>query len=226
MEIEPVARIVSNFEEKFGIPRQSGLSEGISTIVFEPKYRDPDALRGLEGFSHIWLIFDFSETHVDPEKWPRLVRPPRLGGNRSVGVFSSRSPFRPNSLGLSSVRLVSIESTDAYGTVLKVKGADLMNGTPIYDIKPYIRFSDSHEDAVCGFVDTEPFPTMNVTYDEGMLDVFTEEQRKELLSCLEQDPRPAYHDDLRSYGMSFAGYNIRFTARKDTLRVVSVQKRK
>lgn len=149
MEIEPIAHIRTNFDEKFGIPRQSNLVDSVGKIVFEKRYRDPEALRGIEGFSHLWLIFDFSENHR--ESWSPTVRPPRLGGNVRVGVFASRSPFRPNSLGLSSVKLLSIEHDDEFGDILVVEGVDMMDGTPIYDIKPYIRFSDCHEDAVSGF---------------------------------------------------------------------------
>jgi len=222
MEIEPIARIETDFKEKFGIPRQSGYVEGcIGKIVFEPKYRNPDALRGLEGFSHIWLIFDFSENHR--EGWDPMVRPPRLGGNTKVGVFSSRSPFRPNSLGLSSVRLISIEDTDE-GTVLIVEGADLLDGTPIYDIKPYIRMSDSHPDAVSGFADGAMDHKLNVSDPNGLLDVLPNEKRKVLIGCLEMDPRPSYHDDERRYAMRFSDYDISFTVAKDQVKVKEVKK--
>ena len=222
MEIEPIAHIRTDFKEKFGIPRQSGYAEGcIGTIVFEPKYRNPDALRGLEGFSHIWLIFDFSENHR--EGWDPMVRPPRLGGNTKVGVFASRSPFRPNSMGLSSVRLRSIEHTDE-GDVLIVEGADLLDGTPVYDIKPYIRHSDCHTDAVSGFADSAIDHRLTVTDPQRLLNVIPEEKRKVLIGCLELDPRPSYHEDERRYGMRFSDYDISFTVEGNVLKVTEVKK--
>ena len=222
MEIEPIAHIMTDFKEKFGIPRQSGYVEGcIGRIVFEPKYRNPDALRGLEGFSHIWLIFDFSENHRDG--WDPMVRPPVLGGNEKVGVFASRSPFRPNSLGLSSVRLVSIDDADE-GMVLTVEGADLLDGTPIYDIKPYIRRSDCHADAVSGFTETATRPKLSVTDPEGLLSQIPDDKRKALIGCLEMDPRPSYHDDDRTYAMHFSDYDVSFTVEKGTLTVKNVKR--
>lgn len=221
MEIEPIAHIRTNFDEKFGIPRQSNLVDSVGKIVFEKRYRDPEALRGIEGFSHLWLIFDFSENHR--EGWSPTVRPPRLGGNVRVGVFASRSPFRPNSLGLSSVKLLSIEHDDEFGDILVVEGVDMMNGTPIYDIKPYIRFSDCHEDAVSGFSDNVLEHSLKVEYDDEMLSIFTDAQRDELIGCLQQDPRPSYQDDGKEYGMSFAGHNVRFMVMDGILKILDVE---
>ena len=222
MEIEPIAHIRTDFKEKFGIPRQSGYVEGcIGKIVFEPKYRNPDALRGLEGFSHIWLIFDFSESHR--EGWDPMVRPPRLGGNTKVGVFASRSPFRPNSLGLSSVRLKKIEHTGE-GDVLIVEGADLLDSTPIYDIKPYIRHSDCHIDAVSGFADAAMEHKLTVTDPDGLLDIIPEEKRGVLIECLGLDPRPSYHEDERRYGMRFSEYDISFTVEGDVLKITEIKR--
>ena len=221
MEIEPVAHIRTDFKEKFGIPRQSCyVKDSVGRVVFEPKYRNPDALKGLAGFSHIWLIFDFSENHR--EGWDPMVRPPRLGGTTKVGVFASRSPFRPNSLGLSSVRLKSIEHTDE-GDVLIVEGADLLDGTPIYDIKPYIRHSDCHADAVSGFADAAMDHRLSVTDPEGLLNVIPEEKRIILVGCLELDPRPSYHEDERRYGMRYADYDISFTVEGDVLKITEVK---
>ncbi len=222
MEIEPIAHIRTDFKEKFGIPRQSGYVKGcLGRVVFEPMYRNPDALRGLEGFSHIWLIFDFSENHRD--SWDPMVRPPVLGGNEKVGVFASRSPFRPNSLGLSSVRLVSIEDTDE-GKVLIVDGADMLDGTPIYDIKPYIRRSDCHEDAISGFADKASRPRLSISDPDGLLTAVPEDKRKTLSSCLEMDPRPSYHDDGRTYTMHFSEFDVSFTVDRDVLRIIRVRK--
>lgn len=221
MEIEPIAHIRTNFDEKFGIPRQSNLVDSVGKIVFEKRYGDPEALRGIEGFSHLWLIFDFSENHR--ESWSPTVRPPRLGGNVRVGVFASRSPFRPNSLGLSSVKLLSIEHDDEFGDILVVEGVDMMDGTPIYDIKPYIRFSDCHEDAVSGFSDNVLEHSLKVEYDDEMLSIFTDAQRDELIGCLQQDPRPSYQDDGKEYGMSFAGHNVRFMVMDGILKISDVE---
>ena len=221
MEIEPIAHIRTNFDEKFGIPRQSNLVDSVGKIVFEKRYRDPEALRGIEGFSHLWLIFDFSENHR--ESWSPTVRPPRLGGNVRVGVFASRSPFRPNSLGLSSVKLLSIEHDDEFDDILVVERVDMMDGTPIYDIKPYIRFSDCHEDAVSGFSDNVLEHSLKVEYDDEMLSIFTDAQRDELIGCLQQDPRPSYQDDGKEYGMSFAGHNVRFMVMDGILKISDVE---
>ena len=222
MEIEPIAHIRTDFKEKFGIPRQSGYVKGcLGRVVFEPKYRNPDALRGLEGFSHIWLIFDFSENHRD--SWDPMVRPPVLGGNEKVGVFASRSPFRPNSLGLSSVKLVSIEETDE-GHTLIVDGADMLDGTPIYDIKPYIRRSDCHEDAISGFADKASRTKLSVDDPDDILSIIPGDKKDVLISCLEMDPRPSYHDDDRVYTMHFSDYDVSFTVKADNLTVVKIKK--
>ena len=221
MEFEPIAHIRTDFDEKFGIPRQSNLVRSIGTIIFEERYRDPEALRDIEGFSHIWLIFDFSENHR--EGWSPTVRPPRLGGNKRVGVFASRSPFRPNPIGLSSVRLLSVEHDDEFGCVLVVEGADLMDGTPIFDIKPYIRSADCHTDAISGFTENISKDLLKVEYDEITLSVFTDRQKEELIGCLQQDPRPSYQDDGREYGMSFAGHDVRFKVIDNTVTILSVR---
>ena len=223
MEIFPIAHIQTDFNEKFGIPRQSGkVSSLTARIVFEPKYRNPDALREIEGFSHLWLIFDFSLAHK--EGFTPTVRPPRLGGNRRVGVFASRSPFRPNSLGLSSVRLLRIEKTENEGDVLLVSGADLLNGTPIYDIKPYLSYTDSHSDAVCGYADESLSHRLSVIISDDLLDKIPENKREALLDCLKEDPRPSYQDDERVYTMSFADFEVSFKVKKDELEVLKIIK--
>ncbi len=215
MEIKPIAYIHTDFKEKFGIPRQSGrVKELTAKIVFEPEFSSPDALRGIEGFSHLWLIFDFSLSHTD--KFSPTVRPPRLGGNERVGVFASRSPFRPNSLGLSSVKLLAVEK----GQYLLVSGADLLDGTPIYDIKPYLPSSDCHIDAVGGYADEFSDYKLKVIINDGVLDNFPKDKLSALIGCLEDDPRPSYQDDNRVYGMSFAGFNIKFTVKDKTLTII------
>ena len=218
-----IAKIHNDFKEKFGIPRQSGFSgELLSRIVFEPKYRNPDALRGIEGFSHLWLIWQFSESIRD--EWSPTVRPPRLGGNKRVGVFATRSPFRPNPIGLSSVKLVSVEATEAEGTVLIVSGADLLDGTPIYDIKPYVAYSDCHTDAVSGFADPVREYKLNVVFCKDLLSKVCISKQKPLLQILEQDPRPSYQNDPdREYGMRFSDYEIFFKVEGDTLTVTRVE---
>ncbi len=222
MIIKPIAFIKTDFKEKFGIPRQSGrVKELISTIVFEPEFRVKDALRGILGFSHLWLIFDFSLSHSD--KFSPTVRPPRLGGNERVGVFASRSPFRPNSLGLSSVRLEGIESTEKDGDVLVVSGADLVDGTPIYDIKPYLPSSDCHMDAVGGYAEEFTDYKLKVEVPTGVLDKFPKEKLKALIGCLEQDPRPSYQDDDRVYGMTFSGFNVKFRVKDKVLTVIDCE---
>lgn len=219
-----IARIRSDFPTKFGIPRQSGLVETLrATIVFEPEYRNPDALRGLEEFSHIWLIWQFSEA-VRPG-WSPTVRPPRLGGNTRVGVFATRSPFRPNELGLSCVKLVGIEQTEDCGTVLHVAGADLMDGTPIFDIKPYLPFVDSHPEAVGGFADRKKDYALAVEDPDALLQALTEEQQAALRGVLAHDPRPSYQDDPeRLYGMAFGGYEVKFTVSDGVLTVRNLKK--
>ncbi len=219
MEIKPIAHIKTDFKEKFGIPRQSGKVQALTAqVIFEPEYRNPDALRGIDGFSHLWLIFDFSKAHQD--KFIPTVRPPRLGGNQKVGVFASRSPFRPNSLGLSSVKLLSVETTTSYGNVLIVSGADLLDGTPIYDIKPYLPNADCHKDAVGGYADDFTDYKLTVKILDGALENFPKEKLSALIGCLEQDPRPSYQSDDRIYGMNFAGYNIKFSVKDKVLTVV------
>ncbi|MBQ9964500.1 MAG: tRNA (N6-threonylcarbamoyladenosine(37)-N6)-methyltransferase TrmO [Clostridia bacterium] len=217
-----VAYIHNDFRSKFGIPRQSGLlPDMVSTIVFEPRFRDPEALRGIEGYSHLWLLWDFSEAHQDG--FQPTVRPPRLGGNRRMGVFATRSPFRPNAIGLSSVRLVAVEQTEEWGTVLRVAGADLKDHTPILDIKPYIAYTDSHPDAVGGFSDAVRDYALQVEFPAELLTRIHSEKQATVLDILKQDPRPSYQQDPeRIYGMDFGDWNIRFTVNGDTLTVVEV----
>lgn len=224
MEIRPVAHIRTDFSDKFGIPRQSGRVDSLeAVVVFEPEYRAPEALRDIEGFSHLWLIFDFSLAHRDG--WSPTVRPPRLGGNRRVGVFASRSPFRPNNLGLSSVRLVRVEKTEKDGTVLVVAGADLLDGTPIYDVKPYLPFADSHPDARGGYADGEVSHRLAVDDPGHVLDILPEGKRRAAADCIAEDPRPSYQDDDgRVYGMTFAGYDLRFSVKDGTATLISAQK--
>lgn len=218
-----IAHIHTDFPTKFGIPRQSGLADFEGTIVFEPEYRNEDALRGIEGYSHLWLIWKFSATERDT--WSPTVRPPRLGGNKRMGVFATRSPFRPNPIGLSSVKLLGVEKT-TQGSVLHVSGADLMDGTPIYDIKPYLAFTDSHPDAVGGFADTRKEYALQVEFPKELLDRVTEEKRKPLLELLSEDPRPRYIDDSeRIYGFAFADFEIKFSVVGDILTVQEVTKR-
>ena len=221
-EFPYVAHIHTDFPQKFGVPRQSGLIEALTgTIVFEPAYRNPDMLRGLEGFSHIWLIWAFSQS----EGWSPTVRPPRLGGNRRMGVFATRSPFRPCPIGLSSVRLDEIELNTDRGPVLHVSGVDLMNGTPILDIKPYISYSDSHPEAANGFVTGAKDRLLTVDCSEEQLKAVPERAREALLAVLAYDPRPAYQrDPERVYGMDFAGVNVRFRVRGDRLTVCEIRK--
>ena len=205
---------------KFGIPRQSGLvGDMVSEIVLEPPYRNADALRGLEGFSHLWLIWEFSL--AKREGWSPTVRPPRLGGNRRLGVFATRSPFRPNPIGLSCVTLRDILWEDPRGPVLRVGGADLMDGTPIYDIKPYLPYADCHPEAASGFAGPDWDRRLEVRCPEALLSALPEEQRPVVLELLAQDPRPSYQQDPgRVYGMTYAGWNIRFRVEGKTLIVV------
>lgn len=218
-EMKIIARISTPFKTKFGIPRQSGVAPDVKgEIVFEPDYREIEAVRGLEGFSHIWLIWCFSESVSD--KWSPTVRPPRLGGNVRMGVFATRSPFRPNPIGLSSVVLERIEYTDDRGPVLHVRGADLMDGTPIFDIKPYVAYADSHPGASGGFTDTAEFKKLRVELGDGV----TPPLSGELIEVLENDPRPRYHDDPeRVYGMEYDGREVKFRVRGDTLTVIEIR---
>ena len=220
-----IARIHTDFKEKFGIPRQSGLVDSTrARIVFEPEYRVREALRGIEDFSHLWLIWEFSEAKRD--SWSPTVRPPRLGGNKRMGVFATRSPFRPNPIGLSSVRLIGIEHTDRFGDTLIVSGADLLDGTPIYDIKPYLAFTDSHPDAACGFADEKKDYAPGVVIPESASQGIPSHRLEEITSLLLQDPRPSYRDDEeQEYGMSYAEYEISFKATKNTLTVISIKRR-
>lgn len=208
--MKTIARIHTDFPTKFGIPRQSGIIETLQgTIVFEPAFRNPDAVRGLEDFSHLWLIWEFSE--AKREDWSPTVRPPRLGGNVRKGVFATRSPFRPNPIGLSSVKLEKIEMDPKLGPVLHVSGADLMDGTPIYDIKPYIAYTDSHPDAVSGFATKPAEYLLQVDINNELLEKVPLEQRKSLIAILEHDPRPQYQDDPeRVYGMNYAHLEVKF----------------
>lgn len=222
--MKTIAKIKTDFKEKFGIPRQSGLAGGlIGRIVFEPEYRNPDAIRGIEGYSHLWLIWSFSKAERKDGSWSPTVRPPRLGGNKKMGVFATRSPYRPNPIGLSSVRLVGIEHSESEGEVLLVEGADLLDGTPIYDIKPYLAFTDSHPDAVCGFADEVKEYALSVDFPSELLAAIPEEKRQGLISLLENDPRPSYQDDGRIYGMAFSGFEIKFKVSSGTLTVISVE---
>ena len=222
LQLKVIARIKSDFTTKFGIPRQSGLvKEQRSTIVFEPEYRDANALRGLGEYSHIWLIWGFSA--VEREGWSPMVKPPRLGGNTRMGVFATRSPFRPNPIGLSSVRLEGMEVKPGLGTVLHVSGADLMDGTPIYDIKPYLSFTDSHPDAADGFAGEKYGYSLGVEFPEEWLALIPQEKRAALMASLAQDPRPAYHDDPQTrYGFEFAGFDVRFRVEDGVLTVCEV----
>ena len=218
-----VARIHNDFKEKFGIPRQSGIvDQFVSVIVFEPEYRVREALRGIEGFSHLWLIWNFSKAERDT--WSPTVRPPRLGGNKRMGVFATRSPFRPNPIGLSSVKLLEVKDTADCGTVLLVSGADLLDGTPIYDIKPYLAFTDSHPDAVSGFAETVMGHSLTVSLPERLLALIKEEKRQGVITILENDPRPSYIDDPeRVYTFDFADYEISFKVRGNELTVTDIK---
>ncbi len=215
-----IAKIHTDFPTKFGIPRQSGLAQTEAVIVFEPEYRFDEALRGIEEYSHLWLIWEFSEIKNKP--WSPTVRPPRLGGNKRVGVFATRSPFRPNPIGLSCVELLRCKKT-AHGTVLIVSGADLMDNTPIYDIKPYIPYADCHEDARGSFAEEHKDYSLKVEYDEKLLSLIPESKRTSLLQVLSQDPRPSYIDSSeRVYGFEYAGFEIKFTVTDNTLKVTEI----
>jgi tRNA (Thr-GGU) A37 N-methylase len=245
MEIRPIAHIRTAFAEKFGVPRQSGLAKQLrGRIVFEKEFRNPDALRGLEGFSHLWIIWEFSanrkvcsqkstegmlaqpisEETIGKCNWQPTVRPPRLGGNTQMGVFATRSPFRPNPLGLSCVKIAGIELNTPEGPVVEVAGADLMDGTPVYDIKPYVTYSDSIPEAYGGFSEKVKDYRLDVVIPEDELKRVPECQQKLLYEILEQDPRPSYQEDLqRVYGMEYAGMEIKFTAAEGVLTVKSIE---
>ena len=222
--MKAIAKIHTEFTTKFGIPRQSGLINDLKArIVFEPEYRNPDALRGLEEFSHIWLIWEFSATVRN--KWSATVRPPRLGGNKRMGVFATRSPFRPNPIGLSSVKIEAIELETSLGPIIYVSGADLMDNTPIYDIKPYLAYCDSHPDAVGGYVDNIKQEKLVVIFSKKWLDLIPNHLQKGLIAVLELDPRPSYQDDPnRIYGFEFAGFEIKFKVEGRILNVCEVFK--
>ena len=223
--VKVIARIRSDFPEKFGIPRQSGLVPELrAKVVFEPEFCSADALRGIEGFSHLWLIWQFSAAVRDT--WSPTVRPPRLGGNERVGVFATRSPFRPNAIGLSCVKLEGVRHEDGLGDVLIVSGADLMDGTPIYDVKPYLPYADAHPEALGGFAPS-PKETIAVDCPPELLAKLPEGRREALRGVLAQDPRPQYqHDSERVYGMSFGGWNVKFRVRGETLEVLSLAENK
>jgi len=217
-----IAHIRSDFSSKFGVPRQSGLVDSLeAAIVFEPEYRNADAVRGMEGFSHLWLIWAFHQAVRDT--WSPTVRPPRLGGNTRMGVFATRSPFRPNPIGLSSVRLDRVEITAEHGPVIYVRGADLVDGTPIFDIKPYIPYADSHPEAVGGFASAPAGETLTVVIPPEQLKKVPESRREALRGVLAQDPRPHYQNDPgRVYGFQFAGMEVRFSVAEQTLTVLEI----
>ncbi len=223
--MKSIAHIRTDFPDKFGIPRQSGLIEElIGKIIFEPEYRRPEAVRGLEEFSHIWLLWKFSGNRE--RQWTATVRPPRLGGNKRVGVFATRSPFRPNDIGLSCVRLLGIEEDKKQGMVLYVQGADLMDGTPIYDIKPYIPFTDCHPEATEGYTKETRTHRLKVDFPEKLLANYPPEKREAVIKILAQDPRPAYiQDSERVYGMSYAGFDVRFRVDGERLSVCDIKER-
>lgn len=219
-KLEVIARIRSDFPTKFGIPRQSGLVATKAKIVFEPKYRDENALKGLEEFSHLWLIWDFSE--VCGNKWSPTVRPPRLGGNKRMGVFATRSPNRPNPLGLSSVKINKIYRDGDCGTVIEVEGADLLDGTPIYDIKPYLSFTDSHPDAIGGFADSVFSDGLTVDIPLPFKSQIEEKDIQSIIKILQGDPRPHYHNDDRVYAFEYSKYHIEFRVENNVLTVVNI----
>ena len=223
LTLKVIGHIHTDFPEKFGLPRQSGLVEELrGTIVFTPEYRVPEALREIEQYSHLWLIWGFSE--AVRETWSPTVRPPRLGGNKRVGVFATRSPFRPNALGLSCVKFVGVRNTAEFGTVLEVAGIDMMDGTPIYDIKPYLPYVDSHPNALGGFAEEKKGYALSVECSETLLAPLTEEQKTALLAVLSQDPRPSYQQDPeRIYGMDFADVTVKFKVENDLLKVVDIK---
>ena len=209
-EMKIIGRVMTGFAEKFGVPRQSGIVNTRAKIIFEPEYRNPDAFRGIEGYSHLWVVWMFSE--AVREKWSPTVRPPRLGGNKRVGVFATRSPFRPNPIGLSSVKLERLELSREYGPVLHISGADMVNGTPVFDIKPYLAYTDSHPEALGGFTDSVARETLSVVFPEELRAKLTEEDAAELTAILAHDPRPSYQNDPeRVYGMDYGGVSVRFS---------------
>lgn len=221
LPLKKIAVIYTEFPEKFGIPRQSGLAAVKGRIVFEPEYRNPDALRGIEAYSHLWLIWGFSCVHE--EGWRPMVRPPRLGGNQRMGVFATRSPFRPNPIGLSCVELISVEQTEHQGAVLHVQGVDMMDGTPIYDIKPYLPYVDAKPEAAGGFAEKVKDDNLKVVIPETWICKIPEEQRTVLKEILMQDPRPSYQEDAdRVYGMAYAGMEVKFRVKGNQLTVCGI----
>ena len=221
--VKPIAYIQTDFKEKFGIPRQSGRAPSLtSKIVFTDEYKNPDALREIKGFSHLWLLFDFSKAHK--AEWSPTVRPPRLGGNKRVGVFASRSPFRPNPIGLSCVKLVKVDENERDGVFLLVSGADLLDGTPILDIKPYLPFADCIPEATAGYAEAHKTDRLQVDFPQEYLALIPVEKREGLLDCLADDPRPSSQEDGRTYGMRFADYEIKFTVQGNLLQVIDVLK--
>ena len=223
MLIKPIAHIHCGYKEKFGIPRQSGLVEAVeSQIIFLPEYRNPDAFRGLEGYSHLWLLWQFSKAVRD--SWSPTVRPPRLGGNTRMGVFATRSPFRPNPIGLSSVKIVSVALDTPKGPVITVSGADLLDGTPIYDIKPYLAYTDSHPEALSGFALTSDAPKVNVKFSDPVVDKLSDELKTAITEILAEDPRPGYQDDPdRVYTFTFDRFEISFKATEGAITVTDIQ---
>lgn len=223
MEIKPIAYIKTDFKEKFGIPRQSGIVEEIKgKIIFEKPFRNPDAIRGIEEYSHLWLIFDFSKNHRD--NWSPTVRPPRLGGNTRVGVFATRSPFRPNNLGLSCVKLEGIKEDKILGCILVVSGVDLLDNTPIYDIKPYIPYSDCKRDATGSFSENFKNYKIKVLYDENVFDEVSKETAEQIIKLIEQNPKPAYKNDNKEYKFLFSQYEICFKISDDTAEILKIDK--
>lgn len=220
----PIGYIETDFKEKFGIPRQSGRSpKSIGRIIFYPEFRNADAIRKIEEFSHLWILFDFSMSHTS--KWQPTVRPPRLGGNQKVGVFASRSPFRPNPIGLSSVKLIGVEKTDK-GDTLLVSGVDILDGTPIFDIKPYLPSTDCHPDAIGGYADNFTNYKLKVVFKDELKSQIPSEKIDALIECLADDPRPSYIDDEREYGVKYNDFNIKFKVSLDTLTVLKIEKLK
>lgn len=220
--IKPIAYIKTDFPEKFGVPRQSGRVNSLTgKIIFNNEYQNPDAIRGIDGFSHLWLIFGFSL--CDNKEWSPTVRPPRLGGNEKIGVFASRAPYRPNGLGLSSVKLLGVDKTENNGYILIVSGADLVDGTPIYDIKPYLPFTDCHTDAIGGYADKHKDYRLNLLFPEELLNLVDEDKKNALCDCLREDPRPSYQNDDREYGMKFDKYNVKFKVKDDVVTVFAVE---
>lgn len=223
LSLKAIAYIHTDFPEKFGIPRQSGLADTKAAIIFEPEYRNPDALKGLDEYSHIWLLWGFSG--ITQKEWSPTVRPPRLGGNQRMGIFATRSPFRPNPLGLSCVKLEKIEKCEGKGYVLRVRGADMMDGTPIYDIKPYLPYVDSHADAAGGFAEQVKEYALQVEIPDECADSLSKEQREVVAQILAQDPRPSYQDDPgRIYGMEYGGMNIWFQVKGNVLTVCEIRR--